>query len=90
MRQDVRQRALQARKRPVAQVVVQFHVAQCRKSVEPGVSHGFHGLAKSIFLDAGNQLLTLAMDFDGPGLAGDDCGIALGLAGNHLQLARLF
>jgi hypothetical protein len=73
----------------VAQVVVQLHVAQRGKAVEPGVGHGFHGLGKAVFADAGDELLALGVDLDGPGLAGDDGHVALGLAGGYFQRAGL-
>src|SRR5665647_516508 len=72
----------------MVQVSVQFHVSQGRKAVEPGIGHGFHGLRKAITLNAGDELVTLAMDFDGPGLAGNDSYVTLWLAGSHFQLAR--
>jgi hypothetical protein len=73
----------------VAQVVVQLHVAQRGKAVEPGVGHGFHGVGKAVFADALDQLVALAADFGGPGLTGDDGDIALGLGGGHFQRASL-
>ena len=69
----------------VAQVVVQLHVAQRGKAVEPGVGHGFHGVGKAVFADALDQLVALAADLGGPGLASDDGDIALGLGWGYLQ-----
>ena len=81
-----------AAERPVAvaQVVVQLHVAQRGKAVEPGVGHGFHGVGKAVFADALNQLVALAADFGGPGLACNDGDVALGLGGCDFQRASLF
>jgi len=91
MGQDVGQRTDRVGQRPVAvaQVVVQFHVTQCRKAVEPGVGHGFHGLGKAVFADAPDKLLALRLHFDRPGLARNDHHVAFGQAGSHFQSARL-
>ena len=90
--QDVGQAACGAGQRPVAvaQVIVQLHEAQRSKAVEPGVGDGFQGLGKAVFVDAGNQVLPLAMHFGRPGLAGDDGDVALRLAGGDFKLASFF
>ena len=66
---------------------MQLHVAQCRKAVEPGVGHGFHGVGKAVFANALDELVALAADFGGPRLTGDDGDIALGLGGGYFQRA---
>ena len=71
----------------VAQVVVQLHVAQRGKAVEPGVGHSFHGVSKAVFADALDQFVALAADLCGPGLASDDGDVALGLGGGYFQRA---
>ena len=80
-----------ARQRPVAvaQVVVQLHVAQRGKAVEPGVGDGFHGVGEAVFLQASNKLVALAVDLGGPRLAGNQGDVALGLGGGYLQRASL-
>ena len=53
----------------VAQVVVQLHVAQRGKAVEPGVGHLFHGLRKAIGpmpCHAGQQGIALRGHFGWP------------------------
>jgi hypothetical protein len=59
--EDVWQPTRGAGQRPVAvaQVVVQLHVAQRGKAVEPGVGHGFHGVDKAVFADALDELVAL-------------------------------
>ena len=63
----------------MAQVVVQFHVTQRGKAVEPGVGHRFHGVFKAVFADAFDQLFALATDLRWPGLASNDSDISLRL-----------
>ena len=65
----------------VAQVVVQLHVAQCGKAVEPSAGHGFHGVGEAVFADAGAALVALGIYLGGPGLTGDDGDVALRLGG---------
>lgn len=71
----------------MAQVVMQLHVAQRGKAVEPGVGHGFKRLGKTVFADALDQLVALTVNLDRPGLAGNQGGVALRLARGNLDLA---
>ena len=89
--EDVWQTTRGAGQRPVAvaQVVMKLHVAQRGKAVEPGVGDGFHRVGKAVFADAGDELLALGVDLDGPGLAGDHGDVALRLAGGHVERAGL-
>ena len=66
---------------------MQLHVAQGGKAVKSGIGHSFQGLVKAVFLQAGNELLALAIDFGGPGLAANQGDAALRLAESNLELA---
>ena len=69
----------------MAQVVMQLHVAQSCKAVEPCVGHRFHGVFKAVFADAFDQLVALATDLRWPGLASNDSDIALRLAWGNFE-----
>lgn len=49
----------------MAQIIVDCHVTERGKTVEPGVGNGFRRFAKSDFLHALDQTLALFMDIAG-------------------------
>ena len=62
---------------------MQLHVAQRGKAVEPGVGHGLAGVGKAFAPHAGDELIALGGHFGGPGLAGNQGDVALGLGGGY-------
>ncbi|EXI74945.1 MAG: hypothetical protein AW10_04222 [Candidatus Accumulibacter appositus] len=71
----------------MVQIVVDLHVAQRGKTIEPGVGHRLDGVRKAVLVDALNQAIALLMHLAGPCLPGDDDDVALLLAGGDVELA---
>ncbi len=74
MAQQLRQTTIAAGEHPVPviQIVVQLHVTQGCKAVEPGVSHLFHGLCKAMLTDFLLQFFPLTRHPGGPSHTIDD------------------
>ena len=72
------------------QIVVNFHVADCGKTVEPGIGDRFYVLAKSSRFHTLNQLVALPVHFGWPFKAGDDDDIASPLGLGDFETAFCF
>src|SRR3989338_2006266 len=74
----------------VIQIVVDFHVAQRGKAVEPGVGDGFHRLAEACRLHVLDQALALLIHLDRPLTSGDDGEVAFSFTGRDFKRAARF
>ena len=73
----------------MTQVVMQLHIPESGKAVEPCVGHGFHCWSKAVLTNTLDQLVALTTDICRPGLSADEGHVALCLGGGHFKRAGL-